>query len=404
MSLPRKLWSFPWSYAESFLIGFALCVTAIAIQFFTRSFAPLPSFPVNIIVLCLFVIVLILLFIFGRNNSLVQWMMSIPATIGAVSFFGLISLMMGLIPQFPQAPPTDILHNITESWLYFFSLVYILTVLGLVTLKRLVPFKVKNFGFQMNHLGLWIVLAGSSFGAGDMQRLTMETQLGKTEWIAFNRWGEPVEPGIAVELKAFHIDFFEPSLQVYDTLTNKSVKRIKPAYLTQSKTSFTIGDYQVQVKEFYPEAMAMGDGFKSFIGPGSIPAAFVVAEKDGKKYEGWVNPQNRMIRGNTVYLDEGLALILQPSQPKRYVSQVKVYSSSGTIITDSLQVNSPLYIDGWYLYQVSYNQEMGRWSETSTIELNKDPWLPVVYTGIFMLIIGSVFLFFRGSKIKEQTL
>ena len=36
---------------------------------------------------------------------------------------------------------------------------------------------------------------------------------------------------------------------------------------------------------------------------------------------------------------------------------------------------------------------MGKWSRTSTFELVRDPWLPVVYTGITMMLLGAVYLF-----------
>jgi len=41
---------------------------------------------------------------------------------------------------------------------------------------------------------------------------------------------------------------------------------------------------------------------------------------------------------------------------------------------------------------------MGRWSERSVVELISDPWLPVVYTGIFMLIIGGIAFLLTNRK------
>ena len=48
------------------------------------------------------------------------------------------------------------------------------------------------------------------------------------------------------------------------------------------------------------------------------------------------------------------------------------------------------------MYQLSYDEKFGKWSKLSVIELVRDPWLPVVYTGIFMMIIGAVYLIFKG--------
>ena len=41
---------------------------------------------------------------------------------------------------------------------------------------------------------------------------------------------------------------------------------------------------------------------------------------------------------------------------------------------------------------------MGRWSETSTFELVKDPWLPAVYVGIYMLLVGAILTFIVSQK------
>jgi hypothetical protein len=46
---------------------------------------------------------------------------------------------------------------------------------------------------------------------------------------------------------------------------------------------------------------------------------------------------------------------------------------------------------------LSYNTEMGRWSNLSVLELVRDPWLPVVYLGIFLMMGGAAFLFITGK-------
>jgi cytochrome c biogenesis factor len=41
---------------------------------------------------------------------------------------------------------------------------------------------------------------------------------------------------------------------------------------------------------------------------------------------------------------------------------------------------------------------MGRWSDSSVLELIRDPWLPVVYAGILLMMAGAVFLFILGKS------
>ena len=101
-------------------------------------------------------------------------------------------------------------------------------------------------------------------------------------------------------------------------------------------------------------------------------------------------------------LDENTGVALQFPLPKSYRSDIKVYSKSDSIYNVTVEVNNPAYIEGWRIYQMSYNDKMGKWSETSILELNRDPWLPVVYIGLFMMIIGAVYLFVMGVKTKGE--
>mgnify|MGYP000893117158 FL=1 len=45
---------------------------------------------------------------------------------------------------------------------------------------------------------------------------------------------------------------------------------------------------------------------------------------------------------------------------------------------------------------------MGKWSNVSVFELVSDPWLNVVYVGIYLLLIGAVGMFFTAGKRKEN--
>jgi len=61
-------------------------------------------------------------------------------------------------------------------------------------------------------------------------------------------------------------------------------------------------------------------------------------------------------------------------------------------------VNNPYKFKGWTIYQSGYDEQMGKWSEISIIRLVRDPWLPVVYTGIFMLLAGALLMLWTGRS------
>ena len=90
-------------------------------------------------------------------------------------------------------------------------------------------------------------------------------------------------------------------------------------------------------------------------------------------------------------------------RPKKYSSDIRIYHSMDDYEDFYIEVNKPVSIDGWKIYQTGYDERMGRWSETSIIELVRDPWLPVVYIGIFMILFGTLYLVWMGKgRIKTK--
>jgi len=86
-----------------------------------------------------------------------------------------------------------------------------------------------------------------------------------------------------------------------------------------------------------------------------------------------------------------------PAEPKKFSSELSIQTKSGKNITTTIEVNRPFKIDGWTIYQLSYDTRLGRWSNLSVLELVRDPWLPVVYFGIFLMMGGAAFLFITGK-------
>ncbi len=84
--------------------------------------------------------------------------------------------------------------------------------------------------------------------------------------------------------------------------------------------------------------------------------------------------------------------------PKRFASDIQILTQSGKNITTTVDVNKPAEVDGWKIYQYGYDQQMGAMSQTSIFELVRDPWLPAVYTGIYMMLAGALCLFVFGRK------
>lgn len=92
--------------------------------------------------------------------------------------------------------------------------------------------------------------------------------------------------------------------------------------------------------------------------------------------------------------------------PRRYASEVVIYSKkSQHQYAATIDVNKPVEVDGWKIYQKDYRlTEAGEACQVSILELVSDPWLPFVYAGIYMMIIGAVMLMTsrRGGTSRLQ--
>ena len=87
--------------------------------------------------------------------------------------------------------------------------------------------------------------------------------------------------------------------------------------------------------------------------------------------------------------------------PKRFASDIQILTQTEKNIQTTVEVNKPVEVDGWKIYQYGYDTQMGAMSQTSILELVSDPWLPLVYTGIYMMLGGAVCMFLKGKKVKK---
>ena len=87
--------------------------------------------------------------------------------------------------------------------------------------------------------------------------------------------------------------------------------------------------------------------------------------------------------------------------PKRFASEIQILTKTRKNIQTTVDVNKPAEVDGWKIYQFGYDTQMGANSRISILELVSDPWLPLVYTGIYMMLGGAFCMFVLGGRRKR---
>ena len=87
--------------------------------------------------------------------------------------------------------------------------------------------------------------------------------------------------------------------------------------------------------------------------------------------------------------------------PKRFASEIRVLTRSEKAILKTVEVNKPVGVNGWKIYQNGYDTKMGARSRISILELVRDPWQPAVYVGIFMMLVGAFLMIFSNIPLKK---
>ena len=102
-----------------------------------------------------------------------------------------------------------------------------------------------------------------------------------------------------------------------------------------------------------------------------------------------------------IELKEFIMETYDDGMPKRFASELKILTQTGKRIQTTVEVNKPAVVDGWKIYQYGYDTQRGAMSNYSILELVSDPWLPLVYTGIYMMLGGAICMFIFGGRRKS---
>lgn len=396
-------------YRYSLLIAVLSLLIGVVLQYF---FGSIPkswfSFPYNIIGGLTFVFLNTAIFFIFKKKNFINLHSSTPFAIVTVITLGILTIGLGSISiNKEHGTPIALLNfgldDITKTW--YFALVFLmaLTNLWLAILKRSIVYQRKNITFLLNHFGLWLVMFAGVLGQGDLVRLKMDLYKDKIEWRATDDYGNVIELPIAIELKSFDIDIYPNKLFVIDSAGN-SLPKEKPIgfMLEKNGSEGKILDWKITQHEYLEKAIPDTDSTYVAHGMwGATNAALVTVEnlKTKETKKSWISAGNFQLPPRAIELDAEHTLVMAPAEARKFQSDVVIYQKdTEEVRKEKIEVNHPVKVDDWKIYQVSYDERMGRWSDLSVVELILDPWLPVVYTGIFILMAGGVAFLFKNRK------
>ena len=393
-------------FKASIILPAAGLFFGLVLQVVLGSF-PLESsrFPVNMIVFAELFVMTILLHVFFKNKNFVKFLSSGYAAISSLSLFALLVIFMVLIPQDKSGSGIIKifgLDRIIFTWTYAISTLYMLLSLGLVTMRRLFPLNLRNVFFYINHFGLWLVIATASLGQADKQKLTITVPEGELIWYGYDENGKYTEPDIALKLESFNIKFYPPKLAVIDDAGElKDPKDFQPTELIKGE-KINYGSFKISVIDIFDDAIAADDTVLFVTG---LPEKTIVAKLKVNNDTVFIQNSTSFHPPVTARIAKDKQLVILNPEPKYFGSEIGLFTRSG--IKDekhTIEVNKPLVLNSWTVYQTSYFKTPEYEGYVSVFTAVFDPWLKIVYVGFAMMFIGAIYLIFsrRTKNISNE--
>ena len=405
------MWNRPWQYRESLAVTAILMAAGFALQL---TFGPLNAYylqkPANFFIAAL-IILWAALSLGLKKYRAVQWLSGVPLAVSLILALLILSLIMGLTPQFRHPRPGGGLvsrlgfTSMTSSWPFLLIYTATLVSLAMAAFRRLGRVH-RNLVFFLNHAGLWLVLAAAGLGAADRVRHIMHVQEGQVEWRVYSRDRHMLELPLAIRLDDFDLEEYPPKLAVINRETGEALPEGRPELyqISRDNPAGRLMDWDLTLLEYIYRAVPAGEGqYKEAAMPASNQAVLVSMKNrsTGEERRGWVAAGNRFLPVSPLALDDRTALVMSQPEPRSFTSKIKVFTQEGQEEEAVLEVNKPLRAGGWLIYQYGYDNKAGRMSGYSSFELVYDPWLYAAYAGMSLWALGALGLICQGRGRKE---
>ena len=399
---------------EGFAISIGMMVTGLLLQFNMGAVEwSLLSWPANFVVLVAFVLGAIMLYAVRSKVYALKFLATMYCAVPALVITSALTIIMGLTRQVADGQPAADWLGITRMlsfWPFVLLYVYVAVILSQVTIMQLFHFKWRKLPSLVSHLGLLITFLTATLGSADMQRLTMTVNKEAPEWRAVDSsTGAMKELNVAIQLKDFTIDEYPPKLMFYDEVSGVLLPEGNPDVLLidDDFNGGNLQGWQVEVNQVIDEAQpvmtADSTYYTEWHQSGAVTALHVTASlPDGSRsVSGWITSGSYMFPYQLLNVTQHQSIVMAEREPQRYLSKVEILTENGKQVETEILVNKPYSIGGWKIYQLNYDTTRGKWSEISVLELVRDPWLPYVYVGIYLMIAGAVLLLFTAQKSRE---
>ena len=333
-----------------------LPLVGTALQFI---FGDLPNewlqYPFSVIAAINYVYLLVLLFYLKKTQPFVLTQSDTPHCTAVLLIIVFMTLIMGLSGV-----------RFYHSWPFVLVLLHFMTITGFRTIAELSHFRQSRKSALIAHLGLFLLLVAAIFGNADKRYITVNAPLEEEVNSGLDKQLNVQRLPFLVKLHKFELDEYPSEIMV-------------PEGCTWESTSH------------FDNAIPQEDGtFKDMLHVGAAPATYVKATYQGKPYEGWVSCGSFIFPPSYIALPDSNYIYMPRPQARSYSSVLSVLHDDGTRTKQTIQVNHPMRVGSWCIYQKSYHVEQGKWSDVSILECVRDGWYPLSCISLWLLMLSAV--------------
>lgn len=399
-SAPRDaFWDQPLGYAHAWAtIMMALALGLAFHQYIGYRLIPLvPSAVLGLVTLT----PLVALAVWARlhpGQPLVKWMTGIPFAMSSTAAVVLLAIVGGVIPGRIIAERFGV-TSVWESWPFLFVGYLMLANIVGSSGRRAWPLTYTNVVYLLSHLGLAVALIGGAMSAIMMERNTMVLFRGMPNQTLTNRQMKESRAPVEVTLREFTMESFSPTLTlaVLDEKAKDGMRQVPGTAFLKKGAQETVAGLKVEVLRHYKHAAFDGLHWREIPWKTAAPASEIrVTLRDGTTKTGWISCGSQETMPSYLQISDRQAFLMNTPRPKKFESEIAIDGK-----THRVGVNQPIQVKGFTVYQFSYDEKMGAASPYSVLEWVRDPGLPVVYTGIFALLLGTLLHLWNGVGGKK---
>lgn len=366
-------WSGSLGYPHAFVATFGAVAVGVALQALRGS---MPASVLSLVVLGFMPLLAAIWVRCARHDALAKWLAGIPLAVASTAVLLAIALFGGVMPAswFQQHLGID---SPWATWPFGMAAMVMAVNLAASIAKRLTPFTFANVTFLLSHAGLLMLLAGGAYSAIAIDRVRLVLFLGQPNAVAVRADGSEETLPFEATLRSFTLESYRPTLAYVRMKEGQDdLEGVPGTEFAQNGMTEKLAGTTVVVLESLPHAGFVGDGWKPVDWPTAPPAARIeVRRGDEKVAEGWVSCGGVESPPQALEFGDQEGIVMPTPRPKRFHSSVEI-RSEGRTQTEPIEVNRPATVQGWRLYQLSYDEKAGAASEYSVLEAVHDSGVP----------------------------